>query len=64
MEELDEFVFHIKEIMCATQDEKEKFPRAVMMVAWEILKNGFIPIKGLGARLDGIVEPIKLSGKK
>ncbi|KAK6803430.1 hypothetical protein RDI58_001214 [Solanum bulbocastanum] len=34
------------------------------MVAWEMLKNGFIPNQGLGAKLNGIVEPIQLFGQK
>ena len=63
--ELDGFIFHIREIMCATQAEKANLPRVLMMVAWEMLKNGFIPGQGLGAKLNGIVELIiQLSGKK
>jgi len=64
MEELDGSVFHIREIMCATQVGKANLPRVLMMVAWEMLKNGFIPGQGLGAKLDGIVEPIQLPGQK
>ncbi|KAG5586890.1 hypothetical protein H5410_047324 [Solanum commersonii] len=64
MEELDGSVFHIREIVCATQVEKANLPRVLMMVAWEMLKNGFIPGQGLGAKLDGRVEPIQLSGQK
>ncbi|KAH0725825.1 hypothetical protein KY290_001653 [Solanum tuberosum] len=65
MEELDGFIFHIREIMCATQAEKANLPHVLRMVAWEMLKNGFIPGQGLGAKLNGIVEPIiQLSGQK
>ncbi|KAG5628975.1 hypothetical protein H5410_000692 [Solanum commersonii] len=60
----DGSVFHIREIVCATQVGKANLPRVLMMVAWEMLKNGFIPGQGLGAKLDGIVEPIQLSGQK
>ncbi|KAH0706141.1 hypothetical protein KY289_011217 [Solanum tuberosum] len=35
-----------------------------MMVAWEMMKNGFILGQGLGAKLNGIVEPIQLPGQK
>ncbi|OIT05467.1 hypothetical protein A4A49_61557, partial [Nicotiana attenuata] len=34
-----------------------------VMVASEMLKNGFEPGRGLGARLHGIVEPIQLPGQ-
>ena len=64
MEELDGSVFHTREIMCATQVERVKLPRVLMMIAWEMLKNGFMPGRGLGANLDGIVEPIQLPGQK
>ncbi|KAG5585233.1 hypothetical protein H5410_045667 [Solanum commersonii] len=64
LEELDGSVFHIREIVCATQVGKTNLPRVLMMVAWEMLKNGFIPGQGLGAKLDGIVEPIQLPGQK
>ncbi|KAG5631046.1 hypothetical protein H5410_002763 [Solanum commersonii] len=64
MEELDGCVFHIREIVCATRVRKANLPRVLMMVAWEMLKNGFIPGQGLGAKLDGIVEPIQLPGQK
>ncbi|KAG5606437.1 hypothetical protein H5410_027929 [Solanum commersonii] len=64
MEELDGSVFHIREIVCATQVGKANLPRVLMMVAWEMLKNGFIPGQGLGAKLDGIVEPIQFPGQK
>ncbi|KAG5588346.1 hypothetical protein H5410_048780 [Solanum commersonii] len=64
MEELDGSVFHIREIVCATQVRKANLPRVLMMVAWEMLKNGFIPGQGLGAKLDGVVEPIQLPGQK
>ncbi|XP_055812085.1 uncharacterized protein LOC129882003 [Solanum dulcamara] len=64
MEELDGFVFHTKEIMCVHQTERVKLPRVLMMVAWEMLKNGFMPGRGLGVNLGGIVEPIQLSGQK
>ncbi|KAH0748260.1 hypothetical protein KY290_027492 [Solanum tuberosum] len=64
MEGLDGSVFHIREIMCATQAEKKNLPLVLMMVAREILKNGFIAGQGLGEKLDGVVEPIKLPGKK
>ncbi|XP_049381345.1 uncharacterized protein LOC125845898 [Solanum stenotomum] len=64
MEELDGSVFHIREIVCATQVGKTNLPRVLLIVAWEMLKNGFIPGQGLGAKLDGIVEPIQLHGQK
>ncbi|XP_055830916.1 uncharacterized protein LOC129899948 [Solanum dulcamara] len=64
IEELDGFVFHTKEIMCVHQTERVKLPHVLMMVAWEMLKNGFIPSRGLGVNLDGIVEPIQLPGQK
>ncbi|XP_059289021.1 uncharacterized protein LOC132042521 [Lycium ferocissimum] len=64
VERLDGFVFHIKETMCTTQAERVKLPRVLMMVAWEMLKNGFKPGRGLGVNLDGIVEPIQLPGQK
>ncbi|KAF3661214.1 hypothetical protein FXO38_03780 [Capsicum annuum] len=35
-----------------------------MMVALEILKNGFVPGQGLGVNLDGILEPIQLYNQK
>ncbi|KAK4731439.1 hypothetical protein R3W88_024427 [Solanum pinnatisectum] len=60
MEELDGSVFHIQDIMCATLAEKENLPCVLMMVAWEMLKPG----QGLGAKLNGKVEPIQLSGQK
>ncbi|KAK6786413.1 hypothetical protein RDI58_014938 [Solanum bulbocastanum] len=50
--------------MCATQAVKANLPRVLMMVAWEMLKNGFIPRQGIGVKLDGIVEPIQLPGQK
>ncbi|XP_055830762.1 uncharacterized protein LOC129899766 [Solanum dulcamara] len=64
MEELDGSVFHTKEIMCVHQTERVKLPRVLMMVAWEMLKNGFVPGRGLGVNLGGIVELIQLSGQK
>ncbi|XP_059281345.1 uncharacterized protein LOC132035043 [Lycium ferocissimum] len=64
VERLDGSVFHIKETMCTTRAEKVKLPRVLMMVAWEMLKNGFKPGRGLGVNLDGIVEPIQLPGQK
>ncbi|XP_055806917.1 uncharacterized protein LOC129875663 [Solanum dulcamara] len=64
MEELDGSVFHTKEIMCVHQTERVKLPRVLVMVAWEMLKNGFMPGRGLGVNLGGIVEPIQLSGQK
>jgi len=33
---------------------------ASVMVAIEMLKNGFVPGKGLGASLQGIVQPVSL----
>ncbi|KAG5589746.1 hypothetical protein H5410_040260 [Solanum commersonii] len=50
--------------MCATHAGKVNLPCVLIMVAWEMLKNGFIPGQGLGAKLDGIVESIQLSGQK
>ncbi|XP_075105025.1 LOW QUALITY PROTEIN: uncharacterized protein LOC107765109 [Nicotiana tabacum] len=35
-----------------------KIPSAAVMVANEILKNGFLPGKGLGSSLQGIVHPV------
>ncbi|XP_059315447.1 uncharacterized protein LOC132066075 [Lycium ferocissimum] len=64
VERLDGSVFHIKETMCTTRAERVKLPRVLMMVAWEMLKNGFKPGRGLGVNLDGIVEPIQLPGQK
>ncbi|XP_060178843.1 uncharacterized protein LOC132609024 [Lycium barbarum] len=64
VERLDGYAFHIKETMCTIQDERVKLPRALMMVAWEMLKNGFKPGRGLRVNLDGIVEPIQLPGQK
>ncbi|XP_060202527.1 uncharacterized protein LOC132630957 [Lycium barbarum] len=64
VERLDGSIFHIKEIMCTTQAERVKLPRVLMMVAWEMLKNGFKPGRGLGMNLDGIMEPIQLSDQK
>ncbi|KAF3645804.1 hypothetical protein FXO37_20783 [Capsicum annuum] len=40
--------------------ERLKLPRALMMVAMEMLKNGFVPSQGLGVHLDGILNPIQL----
>ncbi|XP_019265514.1 PREDICTED: uncharacterized protein LOC109243077 [Nicotiana attenuata] len=37
-----------------------KVAAATVMVASEMLKNGFIPGKGLGAALQGIVQPVSL----
>ncbi|XP_060179912.1 uncharacterized protein LOC132609777 [Lycium barbarum] len=62
VERLDGSVFHIKEIVCAVQAGKIKLPQALMMVAWEMLKNGFRPGQGLGLNSNGIVEPIQLPG--
>ncbi|KAK6777770.1 hypothetical protein RDI58_024488 [Solanum bulbocastanum] len=50
--------------MCATQAKKANLPRVLMIVAWDMLKNGFIPGQGLGSKLNGIVEPIQLSSQK
>ncbi|XP_060175420.1 uncharacterized protein LOC132606099 [Lycium barbarum] len=64
VERLDGSIFHIKETMCTIQAEGVKLPRVLMMVAWEMLKNGFKPGRGLRVNLDGIVEPIQLPGQK
>ncbi|KAK4737090.1 hypothetical protein R3W88_000787 [Solanum pinnatisectum] len=64
MEDSDGSVFHIRENICVTHAEKANLPHVLMMVAWEMLKNGFIPGQGLGAKLDGIVEPIQFPGQK
>ncbi|PHU07343.1 hypothetical protein BC332_23832 [Capsicum chinense] len=40
--------------------ERLKLARALMMVAMEMLKNGFVPSQGLGVHLDGILKPIQL----
>ncbi|PHT86760.1 hypothetical protein T459_08866 [Capsicum annuum] len=64
MEHLDGSVFHVKEIMCTAQVESLKLPRVLMMVTLEILKNGFVPGRGLGVNLDGILEPIQLFKQK
>ncbi|XP_070004766.1 uncharacterized protein [Nicotiana sylvestris] len=37
-----------------------KITSASVMVAFEMLKNGFVPSKGLGASLQGIVRPVSL----
>ncbi|XP_075080433.1 uncharacterized protein LOC142165941 [Nicotiana tabacum] len=37
-----------------------KLASATVMVANEMLKNGFVPVKGLGASLQGIVQPVSI----
>ncbi|XP_070025498.1 uncharacterized protein [Nicotiana sylvestris] len=37
-----------------------KITSASVMVAFEMLKNGFVPGKGLGASLQGIIHPVSL----
>ena len=37
-----------------------KINAASVMVAYEILKNGFVPEKGLGLALQGIIQPVSL----
>ncbi|XP_070008372.1 uncharacterized protein [Nicotiana sylvestris] len=37
-----------------------KITSASVMVAFEMLKNGFVPGKGLGASLQGIIQPVSL----
>ena len=64
VEKLDGSVFHVKENVCAAQARKMELPQVLMMVAWEMLKNGFRPGQGLGLNSDGIVEPIQLPGHK
>ncbi|KAG5620190.1 hypothetical protein H5410_005408 [Solanum commersonii] len=65
MEELNGSVFHIKEIMCATQAGKANLPCVLMMVAWEMLKNGFIPSQAFVAQgleetvEDNLIEALK-----
>ncbi|XP_070017180.1 uncharacterized protein [Nicotiana sylvestris] len=39
-----------------------KLSSASVMVANEMLKNGFVPVKGLGSSLQGIVHPVRHSG--
>ncbi|KAK6786415.1 hypothetical protein RDI58_014940 [Solanum bulbocastanum] len=39
--------------MCAIEALKANCPHVLMMVAWEMLKNGFIPGQGHRAKLDG-----------
>lgn len=50
--------------MCTAQVESLKLPRILMMVALEILKNGFVPSSGLGVNLDEMLDPIQLSEQK
>ncbi|PHT98135.1 hypothetical protein BC332_32934 [Capsicum chinense] len=50
--------------MCTAQVESLKLPRVLMMVTLEILKKGFVPGRGLGVNLDGILEPIQLFKQK
>lgn len=38
-----------------------KVTSASIMVAFEVLKNGFVPRKGLVASLQGIIQPVSLS---
>ncbi|XP_070002634.1 uncharacterized protein [Nicotiana sylvestris] len=63
VERLDGPTFHIEEIVTATRGKEIKLPSVFMMVASEMLKNGFEPGRGIGARLHGIVEPIQLPGQ-
>ncbi|XP_070004823.1 uncharacterized protein [Nicotiana sylvestris] len=60
VERLDGATFQIEEIMTATRGKEIKLPSVFVMVASEMLKNGFEPGRGLGARLHGILEPIQL----
>ncbi|XP_047253011.1 uncharacterized protein LOC124887407 [Capsicum annuum] len=60
VEHLDGSIFHVKWTMCIAKVERLKLPRALMTVALEMLKNGFVPGQGLGMNLDGILEPIQL----
>ncbi|PHT55123.1 hypothetical protein CQW23_03609 [Capsicum baccatum] len=50
--------------MCTAEVESLKLPWVLMMVTSKMLKNGFVPGRGLGVNLDGILEPIQLSGQK
>ncbi|PHT89290.1 hypothetical protein T459_04403 [Capsicum annuum] len=50
--------------MCTAHVERLKFPQALMMVVLEMLKNGFVPGRGLGVNLDGILEPIQFFEQK
>lgn len=63
VERLDGAIFHIEEIVIATRGKEVKLPSMFMMVASEMLENGFDPGRGLGARLHGIMEPIQLPGQ-
>ncbi|XP_070019813.1 uncharacterized protein [Nicotiana sylvestris] len=60
------WVYQVSEIVSVEKVPKGKYiptPKiayASIMVASEMLRNGFVPGKGLGASLQGIVQPVSL----